>query len=453
MAAGIRITDISMYQGVQVPLVSEGARVDEPRPAHVVDGKPGMLGVFVQVDAGWQPREIRGVLTVETSTGQLQTITTTQTISGDSDSDPFATGFAFEVDGAYFTETARYSVVLEEVSPDADYPGDTSGARWPAEAGALDSFEVFGMNGALNLVLVPFAYNADGSGRLPPIDEAALEQYRQLFKRMYPIAEINLSVRDTVQYNGSLTGGGWSSWLDTLTQIRDQDNPPANTYYYGIASPRETFSAYCNGGCIVGLGWVPGRDDEYGRAAVGVSFSGALNVFTATHEIGHTLGRNHAPCGGPSGVDGSYPYSGATIGVWGYDAVDRELKAPDEHRDVMSYCDNQWISDYTYDGITHRLSHVNQTTASMLQTPRRYRVGLVDGNGNVTWRRTSTIRSRVGGQALQFSQRDASGASLGTVTGAFYPYDHLPGGMLLVPVTSGPTPTTIVNPQLGSVAW
>ncbi len=453
IASGIRIRDISVYQGVQIPVVADGVRVDEPRPAHVIAGKPGMIGVFVDVEDGWQNRQIIAELDIETSAGVLKRYTSTQTIDGASGSDPFSSGFAFVVNGADFTAEGRYAVTLRETTSDAEYPGESDGARWPLAAGELDAFEPWEMHGILNLVLVPFAYNADGSGRVPPIDEAALQQYRDLFGRMYPVAEINLSVRETVPYNSSLIGGGWSAWLDRLTQIREQDNPPANTYYYGVASPRASFGAYCNGGCIVGLGWVPGRDDEYGRASVGVSFAGDVNVFTAAHEVGHNMGRNHAPCGGPSGVDGSYPYSGAAIGVWGYDSTTQELKQPSEHKDVMSYCNNQWISDYTYDGITHRLSHVNQTVASAVATPRRYRVGLVDGAGKVTWRRYTTIRSRVGGQQMMFNQRRADGSSMGTVAARFYRYDHLDGGMLLVPVDSGRVPAKIVSPLTGAVTW
>lgn len=96
------------------------------------------------------------------------------------------------------------------------------------------------------------------------------------------------------------------------------------------------------------------------------------------HEIGHTLGRAHpVPAGddpeteaeegcGHSRSDPGYPYSGAFIGpgsggpgdrVWGFDAGDPAFGLgpavyPDTvWRDVMSYCDYQWVSDYTYEAM------------------------------------------------------------------------------------------------------
>jgi hypothetical protein len=68
------------------------------------------------------------------------------------------------------------------------------------------------------------------------------------------------------------------------------------------------------------------------------------------HELGHNFGRLHAPCGNPAGVDQSYPYANANIGVFGYDIIAGVAKSP-TMRDLMSYCDPTWISDYTYKGI------------------------------------------------------------------------------------------------------
>jgi hypothetical protein len=408
--------------------------------------------VFVTVDADWQPRQVIGELDIEITPGDVRHYTTTQTVSGDSGTSPSSSGLSFAVDGDSLVVGARYSVAIKEISLDASYPGTTAGARYPATAGELMDMEVRDA-GPLNLVLVPFQYNNDGSGRLPPLDDVAMGYYRDLFGSMYPTGELNLTIRDTVQYSSYIgSGSGWSSWLDTLTSIRDNDNPPPNTYYYGIAAPRSSFSSFCNSGCIIGLGWVPGRDDEYGRASVGVSFPDRVGSYTAAHEVGHTMGRSHAPCGGPSGVDGNYPYSGASIGVWGYYGAQDEYKDPDDYTDVMGYCNDQWISDYTHDGIFHRLIHVNQLSAASVTTTR-YRVGIIDGDGAVSWLRYDDITSRVAGEHIAIMMADGNGDEIAAVDGHFYPYDHLEGGMLLVPVVDGPAPVTLHADRLGALPW
>jgi hypothetical protein len=84
------------------------------------------------------------------------------------------------------------------------------------------------------------------------------------------------------------------------------------------------------------------------------------------HELGHNFGRLHAPCGNPSGVDGQYPYSGATIGVFGYDILSG-LAKQSSLRDLMSYCDPSWISDYTYRSILDFRSQFYPGTGSAMQ--------------------------------------------------------------------------------------
>jgi hypothetical protein len=65
------------------------------------------------------------------------------------------------------------------------------------------------------------------------------------------------------------------------------------------------------------------------------------------HELGHTWGRFHSPCGNPGNLQLDYPYPGGNIGVFGVDVANQVLKAP-SLPDIMGYCANPWISDYTY---------------------------------------------------------------------------------------------------------
>jgi hypothetical protein len=75
------------------------------------------------------------------------------------------------------------------------------------------------------------------------------------------------------------------------------------------------------------------------------------------HEIGHTHGREHAPCG-TSSFDEDYPYANGTIGVRGFDRRTSTFIEPTSN-DILGFCGNQWISDYTYDGLLERVAFVN----------------------------------------------------------------------------------------------
>ena len=111
------------------------------------------------------------------------------------------------------------------------------------------------------------------------------------------------------------------------------------------------------------------------------------------HEVAHNHGRNHSPCvqgGTISGVDQNYPYDGGIIGVFGYDSDADELISPDDATDLMGYCNQQWLSDYTYGGLIDTVIAVNQVQASMFFAPERlgaWRVMLVDTTRGARWGR------------------------------------------------------------------
>jgi hypothetical protein len=86
---------------------------------------------------------------------------------------------------------------------------------------------------------------------------------------------------------------------------------------------------------------------------------------TAAHEIGHNLGRLHAPCDTPqSTVDPSYPDSTASIMQFGVDVSKGTVLNPSITKDVMSYCAPQWISDYTYKALYAALGDTTTAASS-----------------------------------------------------------------------------------------
>ena len=112
------------------------------------------------------------------------------------------------------------------------------------------------------------------------------------------------------------------------------------------------------GGAIVNVASANAFKNESPEAAYNAS-KAALVALTkaAAHEWGHNWGRQHAPCGDPANPDQHFPYGGGVTGVYGYDQVSQVVKPPTAH-DLMGYCSNDWISDYTYLGVlNYRAQH------------------------------------------------------------------------------------------------
>ncbi|MBK7862760.1 MAG: hypothetical protein IPJ65_29950 [Archangiaceae bacterium] len=157
--------------------------------------------------------------------------------------------------------------------------------------------------------------------------------------RIWPLKGVDSMTRAPYTYAGTLTGGNANAWgdlLDDIAQVRQMDG--SNRNYYGFVKV-----AYGSG--VAGIGFI-GQEAAVGRDD---------SIDTAQHELGHNMGRQHAPCGGPAGPDPSYPYAGGKIGSWGYDAVNKRLVNPATAVDLMSYCDPAWVSDYNYKAVQRYL--------------------------------------------------------------------------------------------------
>lgn len=219
------------------------------------------------------------------------------------------------------------NVVAESSDGDNSYPvGGTAASLGLRTAATLD------------LRLVPIRRTADNTTGNATAANAA--QFADQTIRMHPLATVNVDVRatytytDTAQIQSNDNNGVWLRILNQMNALQAAEGGTRN--YYGVISV-----PYSSG--VAGYGYVPGR------AAVGwdrlPSGSGV-----AAHELGHNFGRSHAPCGGAGSPDPNYPYAGGVTGVWGYDLVAGTLKAPTS-TDLMGYCGNNWISDYTYMGV------------------------------------------------------------------------------------------------------
>ena len=145
------------------------------------------------------------------------------------------------------------------------------------------------------------------------------------------------------------TNSAWTNILSDLDALRLSEGSSRN--YFGVIDP-----TYTSG--IAGIGYVGGK------AALG--WDKGANDLVAAHEWGHNWGRQHSPCGNPTGLDPNYPYAAGTIGVYGFDVAAQSLKPPGD-ADLMGYCNNEWISDYTYTGVLNYRSAHPDVAASFAQ--------------------------------------------------------------------------------------
>lgn len=163
-----------------------------------------------------------------------------------------------------------------------------------------------------------------------------------------------------------------SEYTNTLMNaMRSEWEVPAGVFMYGMIT--DAAGIFPRGQACCG--------EKVSSGPVGIPGVGHWDTDTtygdwyAAHEIGHTQGRGHPAenadnlatknvsegCG-HSPDDPGYPYADARISppdgrLEGFDAGDPVFGLPfriypgRDWFDVMSYCDNQWISDYTYEAL------------------------------------------------------------------------------------------------------
>lgn len=409
LASNVTLKQIAVYQTVKIPVMTDMKEVAaSARTADVVAGKDALVRVFVTVGGGWTSRSLSARLTL-TVDGTSKIFSSKQTIAASSAEGTLPNSFPIQVPASDLSGAARYSVQVVEC---ATASGSAGQARFPATG---DTDLGVRTTGGLKIKIIPIKVGS----LTPDTSSTALDVYSKTMRAMYPINAIDISVGDSITATSPVD---WVKMVDQIRAKRQTDAPASDVYYFGLVKPAATMQAYCGSACTTGIGYVVAAAKTAAqRAAVGVGFADRYSAETMAHEVGHNHGRNHSPCvsGGGSidGVDPQYPYSKAALGSWGYDPRTQTLIDPSRSTDIMGYCSNKWMSDYTYKGITDRVAGLNGQ-ALMLFSPdamNRWRVLLVDEKGP-RWGIPIDQETLADGTPEQATVYDQAGNALDTIT-------------------------------------
>lgn len=456
LVEGLTLSEIAVYQGVKIDVMKSGAAVKSLN-APIVVGRQALVRAFVTPASGWKPREVVAELRIIAGTTKLPIIQASATITKASTDGDTKSTFNFDVPADSIPMGATFQVSLTD--PEGTPPDQPSDARYPKD-GTFAKLSPES-SGVLKVVIVPVKYNTDSSGRTPDTSAAQIELYKSMMMARYPATDVEISVHSAYNWTRAISGSGdgFEDILSAITQLRRSDAVGPNVYYYGALAPKSSMSTFCGGGCVTGLSAVADTTTPFLRASVGIGFTGDESGETMAHEVGHAHGREHAPCGGAAGADPDFPYDNGGIGVWGYDILERKLKSPSNGHDMMGYCSNTWVSDYTYSALFDRIQYVTQAAGGgsskgsgssfAASTPETFRVATVDASGAMTWSDEIDLdRAPEGGMAKTTTYLSEGGASIATGTARFYPYDHLPGGVLVM--RSSPT---VSSPNMTNRTW
>jgi hypothetical protein len=214
------------------------------------------------------------------------------------------------------------------------YPRDPGVASAPLDVQPLAPLQV---------VLVPITSTNEG-GATGNIHSGNVEEFMADTRRWIPLHELEYVIdQPFVTAVDIRTTSGWTILLGDLAGKRAADGAFLE-YYHGIMPGVQ-------GVPIAGLAYVPPNPGTLAaRTALSYDRLPRASLVVA-HELGHNLGRLHAPCGNPSGVDTNYPHANALLGSPGWDVLTNQLIHPDSRNDYMSYCEPGFTSDYTFQGI------------------------------------------------------------------------------------------------------
>jgi hypothetical protein len=262
---------------------------------------------------------------------------------------------------------------------DAAHPNDP--AYFSEALTRYFSFLPSGVRTTLPIYAVRILYTGPGAPQgatAPSENEVTATLSSSFVVATYPISGIDYIPGGMIirEFNGDLTatassgscGAGWNDLLRMLRDMRSASN--TSDIYVGFLARNQFIDSFGvpqagtpttpapGGGVIAGCGTIGGG------VAAGYVFDpnpantiGQAAQVTMAQEIGHAMGRLHAPCPGSTagGIDPSFPAfvtgPAGSIGEVGFNTSTGTTLPPGPMSatfDFMSACSPTWVSPFTY---------------------------------------------------------------------------------------------------------
>ncbi len=216
----------------------------------------------------------------------------------------------------------------------------------------------------LRLRLVDVQYTVGGTTYLAATSH--LDALESWLRRAYPTHSLPVARQTFVYPSSGLpnvdTLHGWLAIIKLFRVLFSGED--SRVVYYGVVDDGGGFMRGKSAGIPSTVAAGPTGTGNWGW-----DYDGSYGDWYGGHEIGHTRGRYHAEfCGAGDGV--AYPYQNGRISpdltgngaIYGFDITTRAIYGPN-WKDVMTYCNNQWVSDFTYEGIRNYLVGIGAQTA------------------------------------------------------------------------------------------
>jgi hypothetical protein len=370
-AQQIRIGLCEASQAVFIKL-GDGATVAAAadRNSTLIEGRAMFVRVHVRPDPGFSPKVLRAVLTLESADGSKQLFEDSKMIAAASDTEKLDSSFNYLVPADLIKPDARMVAAVYE-SGEPGGPDPATLPRFPL-TGSLDLAIRAGPM-LMEVVLMPVR------GPSGPLDDAPARRQRveNYLADVYPAQKMTIRWRDPVTITSIIDS---STAFKMMQNARRQDGAFPGAYYHMIIAVEDSVEKFLGLGSLAG----PRPGDAADRIAMTMVTMHQVDsqLDTIAHEMGHNLGRNHAPGCNAAGVDARFPYPSTGVGVDGYSlgekATGRDhlpnapgpFKSKVKFKDVMGYCYPTWISDYTWNAFAARIRTVTEfssMTASALE--------------------------------------------------------------------------------------